>query len=229
MKALIMRSDPAAAAATARVFVEKGFQILCVDRHDVACALVKMDLIDLLVMDEEIEGRLTHSLALSGERHNPFLSTILLTDRIGPDADELYDLIPCLHALVGQRTSAPLLGQLAVASVSNKDAVSARVARNVRADAEDEEEYDFSWAEADLGEQPDGKVGEFDDIPAYADVAAATPALADHPVRRDDRVFHADIRVPVFESFANRSVASANIAQVSIIGEGRPSGGVALQ
>ncbi|PRY79053.1 hypothetical protein CLV80_103387 [Yoonia maritima] len=224
MKALIMRSDPAAAAATARVFVDKGFQILCMDRHDVACALVKMDLIDLLVMDEEVEGKLTHSVALSGERHNPFISTILLTDRVGSDMDELYELIPCLHALVGQQTPATLLGQLAVASVSNKDFLAVRAARSAQLDVAEQAEPELTWAEFDLDTQ-DVAINDAD-IPTFADVAAFTPALADPAIVLDGDHLP---RFSRFEQFDNSITLPAHVAHVSIIGGGRPSTGAGIQ
>ena len=96
MKALILRSDAKASVATAHALIEKGFQILSVDTQAVAHALIRVDTIDLLVMDERIEGQLTHAIALSGERRNPYLSTILLTDRKAHETDDLFDLIPCL-------------------------------------------------------------------------------------------------------------------------------------
>ena len=244
MKALIMRADADQAFATARVLIEKGFQILCVESHKVAYALVRLDTIDLLVMDEVIAGQMTHSLALSGERRNPYLSTILLTDRIGPATDDLYELIPCLHALVGNDTPAQLLGQLAVASVSNRDAVAERVAHNEMLDAVEQESVDLTW------DGPDMSVGTaVDDLPSYADVAAGTPELAESSSEDHVNIFSnvlaksTDIddndpenlladdltTVPAFKAFERFDGApSARVAQVSIIGEGRPAG-VGLQ
>ena len=120
MRALILRNDPNAAMACSSALIEKGFQILCVDTRDVAETLVRLDLIDLLVMDERVQGDLTHTVALSGERHNPYVSTILMTDRPGDETDELYDLIPSLYALAGTETMPKLVGQLAVAAVTTR-------------------------------------------------------------------------------------------------------------
>ncbi|WP_052700870.1 hypothetical protein [Loktanella sp. S4079] len=204
MKALIMRNDPFAAAATARVFVEKGFQILCVDRHDVAAALVRMDVVDLLVMDEAFDGRLTHALALSAERANPYVSTILVTERIGARADELYDLIPSLHALVGASADAGLLGRLGVASVTNRDVAMARIAKNAIEDANDDDDGSDNTPA----------------IPSYADVAALTPALSEQPIIFADRAPEQDVRMPVFESFARRD-GLRDVAPIGIISEGQ--------
>ena len=240
MKALILRSDADAAVSTARVLIEKGFQILCVESHKVAYALVRLDTIDLLVMDERINGQLTHSLMLSAERRNPYISGILFTDRIGKETDDLYELFPCLYALVGRKMDSKLLGKLAVAAVSNKEAIAARVAANAMMDAAEEEDIDFTWDGADMTETfvaADPVDQQIADVPAYADVAQDMPQLADHGVAFDDHDDDLDdyfdeldddaVEAPPaavafrsFERFDRRP--SNHIAQVSIIGEGRP-------
>jgi hypothetical protein len=226
MKALILRSDADAAVATARVLIEKGFQVLCVESHKVAYALVRLDTIDLLVMDETINGHLTHSLALSGERRNPYLSAILLTDRIGPQTDDLYELIPSLHALVGTRTPAALLGRLAETSVSNTDAIAARVAINEMQDAAEAAPVDLTWDGFDVTEQaPIACDDSTLDIPSFADVAAMTPALDDFDDHLDDLDCADGPDVDVTRSFGPFKPLvqpPAHIARVSIIGEGRP-------
>ncbi|MDO6590237.1 imidazoleglycerol-phosphate dehydratase [Loktanella sp. D2R18] len=233
MKALILRSDADAAVATARVLIEKGFQVLCVESHKVAYALVRLDTINLLVMDETINGHLTHSLALSGERRNPYLSAILLTDRIGSQTDDLYDLIPCLHALVGLRTPASLLGQLAVTSVSNKDAIAARVAQNEMQDAAETAPVDLNWDGFDVTEQaPVAFDDDTPNIPSFADIAATAPALDDVDAHLDDLDGVDDLAVdvaPLFGPFKPLAQPPAQIAKVSIIGEGRPTPTTSLQ
>ncbi|MCG3267273.1 imidazoleglycerol-phosphate dehydratase [Yoonia sp. I 8.24] len=226
MKALILRSNADAAVATARVLIEKGFQVLCVESHKVAYALVRLDTIDLLVMDETINGQLTHSLALSGERRNPYISTILLTERIGSQTDDLYDLIPCLHALVGQRTPAALLGQLAVASVSNKDAIAARVAHNEMQDAAEEAPVDLTWDGFDVNEPPIAAAA-IDRVADYEvdDVAVIAPALDDF----DDEVVNMLEDMPKFGPVYPLKRTPAHIAKVSIIGEGGPAVATSLQ
>jgi hypothetical protein len=227
MKALILRSDADAAVATARVLTEKGFQILCVDTQKVAYALLRLDTVDLLVMDETIEGQLTHALALSGERRNPYLSTILLTERIGAQTDDLYDLIPCLHALVGVRTPASLLGKLAVASVSNKDAIAARVAQNAQQDAAEEAPVDLTWDGFDITEQAVVATADIEDLPESAALTACKPDLDDF-VGPADTVIETPAIAPVFGPF-DPLAPPAHIAKVSIIGEGRPVVAPSLQ
>ncbi len=135
MKALLLRHDVEAAAGDAQALIDKGFQVVCVETRNVAHALMRIETVDLLVMEERIGGRLTHALALSAERHNPYISTVLMTDRPGSETDELYELIPSLYALVGTDTAPRLLGQLALSSVENYDEIEARVRRNIEIDA----------------------------------------------------------------------------------------------
>jgi hypothetical protein len=55
VKALILQKDAGAACATSRVLIDKGFQILGVETLAVAHALIRVDTIDLLVMDERLD------------------------------------------------------------------------------------------------------------------------------------------------------------------------------
>lgn len=174
MKALILQKDAAAACATSRVLIDKGFQILCVETLAVAHALIRVDTIDLLVMDERFDGQLTHSIALSGERRSPYLSVIMLTDRDGADTDELYDLIPCLYALAGSGTAPHVLGQLAMSAVANLDEAIARV--NRRTAHEDEDLAPLALSIDDLICPAAA--------PSYADIAIAGPELAELAVAR---------------------------------------------
>ena len=170
MKALILRQNADAACATSKVLIDKGFQILCVETLAVAHALIRVDTIDLLVMDETFAGQLTHAIALSGERRSPYISTIMLTDRDRAATDDLYDLIPCLYALVGTTTSARLLGQLALAAVSMTANAIARHAEQTLQLAED-------MAPEDMHVDEDDDV--FAGDPPLADIAIAGPAMAE--------------------------------------------------
>lgn len=147
MKALILRQNVTAAVSYAQALMEKGFHITYAETRDFARELIKVDTVDLLVMDERVDGKLTHALALSAERRNPYVSTIMLTDRTGPETDELYSLIPCLYGLVGMDSPGRLISQLALASTENYDEAAARVSRNAALVAEDESIED---SDADL-------------------------------------------------------------------------------
>jgi hypothetical protein len=220
MKALILRTDPGAALASSRALIDKGFQILCVDRREVAETLVRMDTIDLLVMDEEVAGQLTHTIALSGERKNPYISSIMMTDRSGAETDDLYDLIPSLYALAGAQTAPALLGKLALAAVINTEEVQARVARNAAADlayetaSEElilldtvETPWDVTEAEDDL------------DIPSYADVIFATPALAELEYSKpyeDKDVLFGSARPSLQAIFAKRPLVLTDLVREAL-------------
>ncbi len=189
MKALILRNDTQSAIATSGALADKGFQIHCVDSLTVAHTLIGIDTIDLVVMDERVNGQLTHAVALSGERKNPYQSAIMLTDRPGVDSDDLYELIPSLYALVGTDVSADLLGKLAFSAVSNLDLIIARVAQQAAADraeldlpesadvATEDAASDALFLDAAMMVNPDddGESG----APAYADVAIAVPEMTE--------------------------------------------------
>ncbi|MDX8351281.1 imidazoleglycerol-phosphate dehydratase [Cognatiyoonia sp. IB215182] len=169
MRALILRHDPNAAVASSRALIEKGFQILCVDTRAAAEMLVRSDTIDLLVMDEQVQGEMTHTVALSGERQNPYISAILMTDRSREETDDLYDLIPSLYALVGVETAPSLVGQLAMASVVKTADMLARVAENTAADIAEEALPDEPPMMLDDAPMVlDEPIVELDDAPAIA-------------------------------------------------------------
>ena len=187
MKALILRQNAVSTAAISQALADKGFQILCVDTLAAAHALIRMETVDLLVMDERVEGQLTHAIALSGERKNPYLSAIILTDRPGMECDDLYELIPSLYALIGAETVADLIGKLAISAVSSVDEIAVRIARQDEVEQEEEQaaqeaEAMFEEAANDalllenavlINPDDDGESG----APAYADVAIAAPEL----------------------------------------------------
>ena len=203
MKALILRKNVTAAISCAQALMEKGFHIAYSETQDFARELIKADTIDLLVMDETIGGRLTHALAHSVERRNPYVSVIMATDRTGSETDELYDLIPCLYGLVGTDSSGLLISQLAIASTETYDEAAARIRRNAALVAEDE---DFEDSDADLQrayaemmgngataeQQAGAETEELDVLAAVSRLAAALPAPPMAPPREASVLVESD-------------------------------------
>ena len=137
MKAMILRDDVAAAVHTARILGDKGFQTLCVASRDIASAIIRAETIDVIVMDERVGAQLTHTLALSAERRNPYVCTLIITDQGAEATDDLYALIPSLYALIGSQTSADILGKLVLCAVANTEEPANRVARQIVAEMQD--------------------------------------------------------------------------------------------
>jgi hypothetical protein len=194
MKALILRNDAAASLSTAHALIDKGFQILSVDTQALAHALIRLDTIDLLIMDERVEGQLTHAIALSAERRNPHLSAILVTDRTAEQTDDLFELIPSLYGMVGHDTTARVLGKLALSAVSAPMRLPAIVAQeeliqeSVQREAPQLEPLLLLHAE--MTHDHDDWDSE---LPDYADVAIAAPALSEMASAAESVVFqHAD-------------------------------------
>ena len=117
MKALILRNESASALNVSRLLMEKGFQILSVQSLATAKTLARVETIDLLVMDELVDGQMTHSVALSAERRNPDLCVIAYSARSAEETDDLFELVPSLYAVVGQQVSSAVLAQLVMSSV----------------------------------------------------------------------------------------------------------------
>ena len=168
MKALILRQNGAAATAISRQLLEQGYQILCVETQASAHALIRLEPIDLIVMDERIEGQLTHAIALSAERKNPQVGAIMITDRGSDETDDLFDLIPALYAQVGGEVGPSVIAELAEAAMVAP--ISAHAAEAVEEVDEITEIEDIQ-----LRTQTSQPL-----VPiSYADIAIAGPAMAE--------------------------------------------------
>lgn len=118
MQVLILNQDRAAQAEQSAALGVKGFSVICADTVAAALSEIRKGGIDVLVAAERVQGRLSHSVALSGECRNPWMATILLTDRTDPDVDELFDLLPSVHAILGHGVEATAIARLAFTSVT---------------------------------------------------------------------------------------------------------------
>jgi hypothetical protein len=179
MKAMILRDDAADAVRTAHILADKGFQTLCVASRDIAQAMIRADMIDLMVMDERVGAQLTHTLALSAERRNPFVSTIIMTDQGAEATDDLYALIPSLYALVGTQTGPDMLGKIVLSAVANADEAARRIDRLLAVDMAEATtpEDDFDLIEDDTDASNDQ--AEEEDADGTADAVFGAPALAE--------------------------------------------------
>ncbi len=118
MQVMVLEQDHARQAELAQALLTKGFQVLCMESVEAAECFLRRDLVDVLVLGERVGGRLSHSLALLAECRNPMASAILLTERTGPDMDELFDLIPALYAILGRTVAPSVVGQVVLSAVS---------------------------------------------------------------------------------------------------------------
>lgn len=194
MKALILRDDPEASVACAKVLSDKGFQVICVETRHIARALLRIETVDVLIMDERLDGRLTHSIALSAERRLPFISTLIMTDRSRSESDDLFDLIPSLYCLLGTDMAAELVARFALSSIENYAEAEARVRRNKARDVE----------EAAMGPVPDW---ELDDIDDAMDDEPITPLIADaDPLEKVESAAQMVAKAP---PLAKQDIASA--------------------
>lgn len=130
MQALILEDDPGFQAQLAQALMGKGFNVLCVETLAAAEAFLRLDMADVLVFGERIGGRLSHTAALLAECRNPLVAAVLLTDRSGPELDELFDLMPSLVGILGRRVAPEVVTQVVMAAVAEmaSDTVRGRLA-----------------------------------------------------------------------------------------------------
>jgi len=120
MHVLIVDDDIARQTDLTIAFIEAGFQPTATTCQIIAEREIRRGWVDVVVMAERVEGRLTHGLALLAEWRNPVVTTTLLTPRLGEDVEELFLLIPSLHCLLSCDTDADLVARLAMASVTGR-------------------------------------------------------------------------------------------------------------
>ena len=118
MQVLILDDDIGRQNDLCLAFMDVGFQPSGTASLSVAERCIRKGWVDLLVMSERVEGRLTHSHALLAEWRNPMVATILLTPRHDQDSDELFQLLPSLHCLLAPDSDAKLVTKLSMASVA---------------------------------------------------------------------------------------------------------------
>ena len=117
MQALILSDDFELQSRLALNLLRKGIQAITAETVEMATGFARRWTFDLLIMSERAAGRLTHTVALSAERHSPTLSTILITDRTDPNTDELYDLLPSIKSILGAELPPEIIAQIAMIAV----------------------------------------------------------------------------------------------------------------
>jgi hypothetical protein len=116
MLAMIVTEDAGLRGQLAGLLADRGADILSFGRLDPAILAARRTLPDVLILAEHVGGRLAHSLELLAEWRNPDLGLILLSDRQGEDAAELFDLLPALRALLPPGTDARTLARLVLSA-----------------------------------------------------------------------------------------------------------------
>lgn len=118
MHALIVDDHSDQQSKLAIAFMRSGFQTTSTGNHTVADCCIRGGLVDILVMSERVEGRLTHALSLLAECRNHAVETILITSRTDADIDELFLLLPSLHVIVAPDTAPEMITKLAISAVA---------------------------------------------------------------------------------------------------------------
>ncbi|KMW58087.1 hypothetical protein AIOL_003057 [Candidatus Rhodobacter oscarellae] len=140
MQVLLVTDDLPQQEAIMIPFIKAGVLVTATSSLKVAEAFISTNVVDLLVASERVRGRLSHSTILMAEHQHAHLSTILLTDRTDRDAEEVFELIPSVHALIGTGVPGEVVLQFGRASVVSKSkpaplTFSSRFGRVVEEDA----------------------------------------------------------------------------------------------
>lgn len=166
MQAMIVEGDATLRSAIASALARAGFDVTCMADVEEARAHLRSAGVDVLVTAEVVGERLAHDVALLAEWRNPLVASLLLTDREGAELDELFDLLPSLHAIVGRGTPPKTLARLALeaAGAGVAETAAERLARR--------------WAEAGGGMTEEEACAPAPAIPSFLRRAADAPAAA---------------------------------------------------
>lgn len=117
MQVLLLDDDDIRHEDLMTTFLTAGCQITATANFKVAETILRHGFVDLLITSERLRDRLTHGTALLAEYRNPAVATIVISERVGRDVEELYDLIPSVHCIVGGQVPARTILALGRASV----------------------------------------------------------------------------------------------------------------
>jgi CheY-like chemotaxis protein len=120
MQALIVEDDPEVQMALAVALLDRGFHVINAESVAVALAYVRLRNVDLVVMNERVGGKLSHKVALAAEHRNEAVATVMITPRVDKDVDELYELLPSLHSLLGCAIAPEMVAQLGLIAVAGQ-------------------------------------------------------------------------------------------------------------
>lgn len=112
MQALILNSDRATLRAHTTALLKHGYSVVNATSLEEAQDYSRLGTFDLLLMEERVEGRLTHTISLIAEQKKEDVVTVLVTDRVDGALNELTDLLPSLNCFVGTKVSDSILTAL---------------------------------------------------------------------------------------------------------------------
>jgi len=123
MQVMIVEEDPTLRTQITGALAPEGVDILSFGRLGPAKEAARRATVDILVLGETVEGRLASDVALLAEWRNPRLGSILLSNRDAEAAEELFDLIPSLQAVLARGTGARTLARVAIATARSQEAM----------------------------------------------------------------------------------------------------------
>ena len=219
MKALILRNDSASALDVSRLLMEKGFQILSVQSLATAQTLARVETIDLLVMDDLVAGQLTHSVALSAERRNPDVCVIAVSDRDSSQTEGLFELMPCLYAVIGEATDAEVFGKIVMSAMN---ALGERIAEPILAApacAFATSDVKPPMMSADISHAQAKLSGQVNELEATAAMPVALGVFHSDQEETEPSVADIAFAAPVFKELKSQAQANVGIAaELAMIG-----------
>ncbi|WP_420860728.1 response regulator [Algirhabdus cladophorae] len=118
MQALILNSDPEIRKIHTLALLGHGFAVVSAANLEEAQDYSRVGAFDLVLMEERLEGRLTHTISLIAEQKKADVVTILVTERADEGLNELCELLPSLNCIVGPGVDKSLLLKLIDAECS---------------------------------------------------------------------------------------------------------------
>ncbi len=130
MQVLVLEENLVRQTRIAAALMEKGFHVIAVETVAAARCFMTMDTIDVMILGERENGRLSHVPELADACANPEAGILVLSDRDCEDTDVLHESVPQLYGIIGPDMAPGVVAQMALAAArtSAADPVPMRLA-----------------------------------------------------------------------------------------------------
>ena len=231
MHALLVSDQPKLMTQISSKLMDCGFLVLGVNSVDAAEQFLRDTSVDLLVMEEKVSGRLTHTLSLLAEYRVSTSSTVIVTERQGDDLDELFELLPGLSCVFGKGIPAEFVAQMALASTSGRAIKGKLSSKAMARPALPKPEAEQSVEPVAADAQPEEAVADVspaEEAPARQDIAATHLAAKDRIAARAAAFAQAKeasdgaVPMPAFLRSNDAAVPGLTAAEIAEKAEQRP-------
>lgn len=188
MQVLVLEENLIRQTRIAAALMNKGFHVIAIETVAAARCFMSMESIDVMILGERENGRLSHVAELASACANREAGILVLSDREDSDTEVLHESIPQLYGIIGPDMAPAVVAQMALAAAKDhaRDPVPVQIAWSWghTASVMPEPEPDMGVCAPDM---PLERMMTVDPAPIAASIRAATPVWSLQALDEDDR------------------------------------------